>query len=235
MSTTTMNAASDPHDFVALLEICLKHPGRLDELFHERSRQPGLMARLLAIALLGFTAFGLALGLMRSLFIAGDPLIPGAPWSRGSTLSMILAYDIGLIASCGVCLPSFYFYGLLAGVRESLLTNALHCIKALALTGVALVGLLPIYVALALGAVVFEMDPHWQQIAGLIGLCLPFVAGLYGVSALYAGFVRLAETIPPERRHRRALFLRRLILAWAICYTAVTPVMVFTLWQQFAS
>jgi hypothetical protein len=51
---------------------------------------------------------------------------------------------------------------------------------------------------------------------------------------LYRGFVSLAETLPAHCRDQRTCFLRRLLLAWSACYTAVTPVMIFTIWERLS-
>jgi TctA family transporter len=98
-----------------------------------------------------------------------------------------------------------------------------------------LMGLLPIYVAGALGLLVFRVPQEKVEIAFYFGLTLPFVAGLWGIRSVYLGFMQLADTLPPERRCRRECFLRRLTLACAACYTAVTPVMIYTLWDNFAN
>ena len=63
---------------------------------------------------------------------------------------------------------------------------------------------------------------------------MPFVAGLAGQRALYRGVAAMAETVPAERRCRRAGFLRRLTLSWAACYTAVAPVLIYRLWGALA-
>ena len=55
-----------------------------------------------------------------------------------------------------------------------------------------------------------------------------------GVKTLFDGFKILDITLPPERRRSRACFLRRLIFAWSCCYTAVTPVMIYTLFVNLA-
>ncbi|HEY7158759.1 MAG TPA: hypothetical protein VH575_32745, partial [Gemmataceae bacterium] len=69
----------------------------------------------------------------------------------------------------------------------------------------------------------------------LVGLALPFLAGVWGVRSIYVGFLGLADTLPPERRCRRTCFLRRLTVAWAAVYTAVTPVMIWSLYQNLAA
>jgi len=67
-----------------------------------------------------------------------------------------------------------------------------------------------------------------------LGLLLPFLAGLWGAWSIFRGFMTLADTLPPSRRCRRSCFLRRLTVSWAAVYTAVTPVMIWTLWKFFA-
>jgi hypothetical protein len=64
-----------------------------------------------------------------------------------------------------------------------------------------------------------------------IGLLLPFFAGLWGVASIFQGFMRLADTL--RCAVQRVCFLRRLTLAWAACYTAVTPFMIYALWTHF--
>jgi hypothetical protein len=157
--------------------------------------------------------------------------MPSARWSDGAWASLTLAYVLGMVAATGVCLPSFYFYGLLAGVKLSMLQATAHAVKCLAVTAVVLVGALPIYVAIALGMIVFSAPAEGTQWTIGMGLALPFVAGLGGVYSLFVGFTGLADTLPACRR---ACFLRRLTLAWSVCYSTVTPVMIYWLWTRFA-
>jgi hypothetical protein len=217
-----------------LVELVLKAPERLDALIRDESLAPELIPRLLAVALAGLTAFGIAATVVVNL--AGDlpAWMPSARWSDGAWASLTLAYVLGMVAATGVCLPSFYFYGLLAGVRLSMAQAAVHAIKCLAVGAVALVGVLPIYVAAALGMIVFSAPAGWMRPTIALGLALPFLAGAWGVRSLYAGFVGLADTMPPGRSAGRAAFLRRLTLAWSACYSVVTPVMIYWLWTHFA-
>ncbi len=69
----------------------------------------------------------------------------------------------------------------------------LHTLKAKAVSAVALVGILPIYVAVFLGAVVFPLDRDVVKTTLLIGLCLPFLAGLWGTRSLYVGFAQRCD------------------------------------------
>jgi hypothetical protein len=142
-----------------------------------------------------------------------------------------LAYTLGLIAANGICLPSFYFYGLLAGIKTTMLGVTAHAIKGMAAGSVALVGLLPIYVAMSLTAIVFPLGRGWDFTCVVYGLVLPFAAGIFGAVNLYEGFVGLADTMTCRNRDARQCFLRRLIFAWVGCATAVIPVVVYTLWD----
>ena len=217
-----------------LVELLLKDRRRLDRLLREEAHAPDLIPRLLAVALMGFTVFGIAATVIVNLGGELPSWAPKARWSDGSGASLTLAYVVGLIAATGVCLPSFYFYGLLAGVKLTMLQAAAHSVKCLAVTAVVLVGALPLYVAMALGMIVFSAPVEWMRLTTGLGLALPFVAGLWGIRSLFVGFTDLADTLPSHRQARRASFLRRLTLAWSACYTAVTPVMIYWLWMRLA-
>ena len=149
-------------------------------------------------------------------------------------MALWLAYTLGFTLTTGVCLPSFYFYGLLAGIRASWLQVTALMVKGQAATAVMLMGVLPVYLVGALGAIVFRAPPDTLRGMLWIGLGLPFVAGLSGVRAIYLGFLELSDTLPPERRARRQWWLRALTAACGACYTAVCPVMIYTLWAHFA-
>jgi hypothetical protein len=217
-----------------LVELMLKDRRRLDARIRDETLAADLIPRLLAVALVGFTIFGIATTLLLNFGSVQPSWMPSARWSDGTWASLTVAYVLGLVAATGVCLPSFYFYGLLAGVKLSMLQAAAHAVKCLAVTAVILVGGLPIYVAVALGMIVFAAPVLWMQWTIALGLVLPFVAGLWGVRSLFVGFTNLADTLPACRRDRRTCFLRRLTFAWAVCYTTVTPVMIYWLWTRLA-
>jgi len=86
-----------------------------------------------------------------------------------------------------------------------------------------------------LGLIVFEAPSSSLLPMIYAGLGLPFISGLWGLRTIYRGFMQLADTLPPERRCRRQCFLRRLTLACTACYSAVTPVMIYTLWNAFST
>ncbi len=248
---------ADESTMLGLIELLLKNQPRLDQLTREPQMQRDLIPRLLAIGLIGYTIFGTAMAVIFTsaqiwpeltalpawLKNTQQPLIrfatdlDAAYWSRwldGSALQLVAAFSLGLIGAIGVCLPSFYFYGLLAGVRTTMLQVTTNALKGMASSAVAVVGALPIYFAVVLGLIVIHA-PGWVIGAVcFLGLALPFIAGLYGTRSLYIGFIGLADTLPEDRRCRRECFLRRLLFAWSVCFTAVTPVMIFTLWEYMS-
>jgi hypothetical protein len=246
-------------NMLGLVELILKRPDRLERLIREPARQADLLPRFLAIALVGFIFFGVALSLIftsaaqwpkltpiRDL-VAGEtttviafdsqPAAKSAAtrWLDGSALQLIAAYAIGLVAASGICLPSLYFYSLLSGIRMTMLDVVIQTLKSKATAAVALVGILPIYAALSLGILVFNAPPIVREAAFWLGLVLPFLAGLFGTYSLYRGLGTLTDTLPIERRRRRECFLQRLVLSWSACYTAVTPLMIHTLWVALAA
>jgi hypothetical protein len=157
-------------------------------------------------------------------------------WTSGDAWRLIAAYCFGLIAATGVCLPSLYFYGSLSGIKLSMLDVVAHTMKSKATSAVALLGILPIYIAVALGVMIFDWLPDlFRDWTLWLGFNLPFLAGLWGTHSLYRGFGDLTDTLPPDRCERRGCFLRRLVVSWAACYTAVTPVMIYTVWQALQS
>lgn len=222
---------------LGLLELLLKDRSRVEELLRDAENQRRMVPHFLALGLAGFAIYGIALtvvlGAVEATWQFWPAHVPAAHWNGRSAANLTLAYALGAIASNGICLPSFYFYGLLAGVRSTLLGVTAHALKGLAATSIALIGVLPIYVAGALAVVVFPVHPPAIQSCAVLGLLLPFLAGLWGARSLYEGFLGLGDTICAERREGRTCLLRRLLLAWCVCYTAVMPLAVYVLWIHF--
>jgi hypothetical protein len=241
-----------------LVELILKRRDRLEQLIREPALQSVLLPKFLAIALIGFVFFGVALSLVFTSagqwprLIAIRDIVAGEAdslaafdfvttsasrlnlWIDGSAAALIAAYAIGLVAATGICLPSLYFYGLLAGVRMTMLDVVVQALKSKATAAVALVGILPIYAALGLAVVIFDLPDPLRYATLWLGLILPFLAGLFGTYSLYQGLAGFADTLPAERQCQRGCFLRRLVVSWAACYTAVTPVMIHSLWVLLA-
>ncbi|MGE3805897.1 MAG: hypothetical protein AB7K24_14590 [Gemmataceae bacterium] len=229
---------ADDASMTGVIELLLKGQDRLDSLARDERRQADLIPRYLAIVLTSFSVYALALVLLLDAAPPqARPELLRERWASAGpapAISLWAAYTLGMIASSGVCLPSFYFFGLLSGVRVSLVQVVGHIMKGKASTAMMLLGLLPIYVALMLGSIVLAAPPDRIETLLLLGLLLPFGAGMWGVVSIYSGFQGHCDTLPEARRARRACFLRRLTFAWAALYTIVTPVMIFTIWDSLS-
>ena len=239
-----------------LIEMILKNHGLLERLIRSTARQVRLVPQLLLISFLGFLLYGLTMGLLigvsgwtphlhspREVLASGGPLIefqpaatPLAPWTDGTAPALIVAYAFGLIAATGICLPSLYFYGLLSGIKLTMRDVVIHSLKSKATAAIALIGILPIYFVICLTAMVFDLSEYWIRVVQWIGFAFPFLGGLWGTQSLYRGFQGLADTLPGrmnrEARYHRACFLDRLVLAWSACYSVISPIMVFTIWER---
>jgi hypothetical protein len=224
---------------LGLVELLLKDPARADALGREENRQAILIPRFLSIALASYVLFAIAMIVILNTAPAEAypnrflP-VPAASWSNGSSLALLVAYNFGLVAATCICLPSFYFFALLAGVRLSMIQIVGQILRCKASSALVLVGILPIYFAIVLGMAVFQAPSTAMELCLYLGLVLPFIAGLEGVRAIYRGVMGMADTMPPERRCRRECFLRRLTLSWAAVYTAVSPVLIYRLWEFLA-
>jgi hypothetical protein len=222
----------------SVVDLLLKDHRRIDGILRIEEGQRRLIPKLLAIAVCGFTLYGVVATVMLNLARSHSGFwllgLPAAQWTDATVGNLTLAYAIGMIAANGICLPSFYFYGLLSGIRISMLGVTAHALKGMAAGAVALVGILPIYVAATLNTLIYTDNHALRVMLVSLGLLLPFIAGLWGALSLYRGFIGLADTIPAEFRRDRACLLRRLILAWSGCYTFVTPLVIYTLWQHLS-
>lgn len=246
---------ADPGTVFGLIDLILKNPKRLDQLLRESAVQREVVPRFLAIGLSSFAIFGVALTFVLTAAGVWPKLQPPAEWlndsgrsffqfapdaagyaglgrwADGSVFKVIFTYAFGMIASIGVCLPGYYFYSLLAGLKPTMLEVAVHAMKGIATTALVLMGILPIYVAIMLGIAIFGAPAATQGLLLLIGLNLPFFGGLYSAKVMYDGFMRLADRIPEERRDDRVCLLQRMLLAWTANYMMVTPVMLYVLWE----
>lgn len=239
----------------ALVELILKDPVSLDRLIRKPEQQFELVPRFLSISLAAFAIFGVSMTLVFSAagvwphLFAIESVLAGnhalglqfeaeeaksfvSPWLNGNAFRLIAAYAIGLIAATGICLPSLYFYGLLAGIRMSMMDVAIHALKSKAVAAVTLIGIIPIYAAFGLATAIFTLTELSRDAVLVFGLILPFIAGLSGTYSLYRGLSTLTDTMAPEQRTYRECFLQRLVLSWCGVYSAVSPVLIFTLWQR---
>jgi hypothetical protein len=254
---TSIGETADPRSLssLALVEMLLKDRWRLYRLLRVPAASAVMLPRLLGIALAGYTLFGVTMAVVMAAAgtwpVLGSiaswidspaalpftfapiegPLTKTIPLIGGKSVALIIAYAFGLVAASCVCLPSLYFYCLLAGVRMTMIEVVLHAVKSKAVAAVALVGILPIYVALAMGVAIFDAGEPLVRAAMLLGLALPFIAGIWGTVAMYQAFALVCDTLPANRIERRSCFLRRLVLSWSVIYTAVMPVMIYSVWE----
>jgi hypothetical protein len=254
---TSIDEPADVHSLstIALVELLLKDRWRLYRLLRVSAASAVMLPRLLGIALAGYVLFGVTMSVVMAAAgtwpaltsiaawidspatapIAfapiGSSLTETVPRISGQSAALIFAYAFGLVAASCVCLPSLYFYCLLAGVRMTMLDVVLHAVKSKAVAAVALVGILPIYVAVAMGVAIFDAGEPLVRATLLLGLALPFIAGIWGTVAMYQAFTLVCATLPANRIERRACFLRRLVLSWSAIYTAVMPVMIYSVWE----
>jgi hypothetical protein len=225
---------ADEHSLLGMAELMLKAPEHVDRLARQSELQQGLVFRFLAIALCSFSLFaGVLVLLLDNVPQEAVPGILATRWQvcLGAGVSLWLAYAVGLVAASGICLPSFYFFGLLAGIRASWLQVTTHVLRGKGATAILLLGLMPIYVSVVLGMIVFHAPNETLRAALWVGLVLPFVAGLWGMRAIYHAFLSLADTLPLEEQCRRTCFLRRLTVAWSSVYALVSPVMIWKVWM----
>ena len=193
---------------LGLIELLLKNPARVDQLNREPDQQGELFPRFLVIGLTSYLIYSFVMLLILTITpVQAYPhslwlQLPPANWSDGTALSVPLAYTIGIVLAACVCLPAFYFYSLLAGVRMSWLQIVSLVGKGTAANAIMLLGILPIYVALILGMIVFEAPVDALQWTLKIGLLLPFVAGLWGLRSIYLGTLDMVQTLPEAGRCR---------------------------------
>lgn len=213
--------------FTNLTEMTLKRPADLRSVSRDEDLQPRVVVNLLLIGLAGLALFSIAFTLILACAPRPD-WVPRVSLRDRSLFRPLLTYTIGMVGALGICLPSFYFYGLLAGVRASMMQVTAISLHVLANTGMVLMGLLPIYVGAILGVIVLgATDGLFYPFLIGVGLLLPFIAGLANLGVMYDGFTDLIRTLPEARAASRAPMVRLLALAWAALYTTVAPV---TLW-----
>jgi len=226
---------------LGLVELLLKDPALVDRLNRAPKAQAELFPRFLLIAQAGFLVFGLVVLLLLNLAPPSAypqwPVltVPPASWANGTAMALPLAYCVGIVLAACVCLPSFYFFSLLSGVKMSWLQIVSVLGKGMAANAVLLLGILPIYVALVLGLLVAKAPDEAMRWALVFGLVLPFISGMWGLRAIYGAVLDLSRAMPFDWQCRRGCFLRRLIFWWAAVYAAVVPVMIFRLWASLAA
>lgn len=212
-----------PGDFY---ELVLRDGPGLDRFIVEPALQEAGVRQLLGVSIVGTLAYGAMVGLVAQLSGAAPSFFGRLP-----LLTLPLALSGAFIGALAICMPSFYFYTQLSGLDASLRVVTGQALRVQARTSVLMLGVLPIYVALALASVVGFIDGGRALVSW--GLALPFVVGLWGLRSLWLSFRRLSDTLPVAHQ-RRPWFLPRMVLAWGVVYSVVAPVALYRLIEALA-
>ena len=218
------------------VDLLLRDRDRCDALCSDPDAAARLIPRFLGLSALGIAAWAVVQGLL--LQHTAQELLPealsGAPawWSAGV---LFLAYAGALMGAQVAGLPTFTFYGLLAGFQTHAWRIATESLRARATAAVVLMGLLPVYLAVGLGLVLFFDQPSaagegWQLLVLVAGgYTLPFVAGLAAPASLIRAFRGMARQAADAREGQRRPMPVLLALAWSAVFTAMAPLGVLRL------
>jgi hypothetical protein len=229
MTTTTLDQDALPTEQTTpdktFFDRVLGEGEALDDLVLEEASLTGTIQKLL-----GLSAAGLA---VHMALVGSTAQTAQMSWAIGGSMPMLwlpLAYILGFGIALGICLPSFYFYTQLAGLDASFRLITAQALRVQARTSVILLGLAPVYAALALGAHL-GFEGLWSiETVAWLGLTGPFVIGLFGVISLYKSFGRLRERIPVTHPRRGDIVLR-LVICWGAVFLATAPVAVWRMAQ----
>jgi hypothetical protein len=213
-----------PSDFY---ELVLRDGAGLDRYVVEPELQEAGVRQLLGVSVTGMLLYGAMVGLVAQM----SAPIASLGLGRFPVITVPLALTGSFLGALAICLPSFYFYTQLSGVDASLRVITGQALRAQARTSVLLLGVLPIYVAIALASVVGVIDRGPAFVSW--GIALPFVVGLGGLRSLWSSFRRLSATLPVAHQ-RRPWFLPRMVLAWGMVYSVVAPVALYRLIEALA-
>lgn len=214
-AVTTPAAVVRPRSALGDLDTLIRNPRGLDAALLDPGALPRWLSGLIRLSVLGLALHGLVVG--------GIAQLTG--WQSWLGALPVVTLPLTLVGSfllaLAVCLPSFYFYSQLTGLDVSFRFVVVQALRVQAHTSVLLLGMLPVYAAIALGTVL-PIDLDVEAVL-LLGLALPFVVGLSGITALWRSFKHLLPEIPITHE-RRGRFLLRMVLAWGAVFSVVAPV-----------
>ncbi len=205
-----------------LYELLIRDEPELDGRIADEQHHEDTILRLLIVSLVGTILYGLVVGLAAQFREPGSFFEAWLGAWPVATLPISLAG--AFFCALFVCLPSFYFYTQLCGFDASFRLITAQALRVQGRTSVLLLGILPFYAALALAAAAGLLSATGWLVA--LGLSLPFVIGLFGLTSLYQSFRRLAATLPSGHRGRRNL-LPAMVMAWGVVYSTVCPVALY--------
>jgi len=85
-----------------------------------------------------------------------------------------------------------------------------------------------------MGVAIFHVGEYWCERRWCLGLVAAVHRRVWGTASLYQGFAQLCDTMRPDHAANRECFLRRLVISWSACYSAIVPVMIYSLWAVFS-
>jgi hypothetical protein len=158
--------------FITAVESILRAPRRI---FYQlrQDGQPGLIGRLLVIAVVCSLIYGVVVG----TFSRGDQLYQF--WTAPVKVSM------GLLISALICLPSLYIFSCLSGSKARLVEVFGLLAGLLALTTILLIGFAPV-------AWVFSESTKSLPAIGALHLAFWLIATCFGLRFLNTGFAHLS-------------------------------------------
>ncbi len=213
-------------------DLLIRDDPQLDSLIAEGGshvERIHLIQQLLTVSVVGLVLYGATVGLAAQFFEADGRL---GTWIGGCPLlSLPIAMTAAFLLAQVVCLPSFYFYTLVSGLDASFQLVTAQALRVQARTAVLLLGVLPVYTAVVLAALVSASESGGDII--VFGLLLPSIVGLAGVVSLYQSFQRLSHTLPIAHT-RRSGFVSRMVIAWSVAYSVVCPVALYRIGQALA-
>ncbi len=233
MTTTHLETITDyaddaPESADSFFELVLTEGEAMDDLVVDKGRLAWTIQKLVGLSVVGLLVYGVVVGLAADIshlplwFTRGEPAL----W-------MPLAFAAAFLTAIAVCLPSFYFYTQLAGLDASFRLITAQSLRVQARSSVVLLGVLPFYAALALGAHVGVTLGLGADGVTLIGVLLPFGVGLVGIATLYRSFKRLVHRLPITHQ-RRGNIVARLVVAWGMVFSAVAPVALYRIGESLA-
>ena len=218
-----------------VFDMLLKAPERLGPFVRLPELQAGLNFHFGLIAVVGLTAHALVLA---GVILAQPGSLP--TWLHADvtkmvwwrlTLAFLATFPLGVLVATLLLLPAYWYLARLSRLRMSFQETLCHSLKGKASSSILLLGLLPIYGVLVACVILARLGDASVQLLFYLGLLMPFLCGLRGAGAIVEGFNTVADTTSGLSRANRASLPSSLMVAWALLFTVVTPVVLIKAFQ----
>jgi hypothetical protein len=218
-----------------VFDLLLKAPERMGPYLRLPELQAGLNFHFAVIAFLGLGAHALVLA---GVILSQPGSLPAWLHPDGTklawwrlTLGFLAAFPLGVLLATLLVLPAYWYLARLSRMRMSFQETLCHSLKGKATSSILLLGLLPIYGVLVACVILARLGDASVQLLFYLGLLLPFLCGLRGAGAIAEGFTTVADTTSGLSRASRAALPSSLMVAWALLFTVVTPVVLIKAFQ----